>query len=518
MLTHYHPHSMTDSAEGPAARQPLRSRLLALLLSPHGRPMAWGFVVAAALILAEVALVHLLRRVAPDNAFGAVFLLGVLVISAGWSFPVALATSIVSAAVYVYIHLEGSDSLFPAVFVFLPLALLINVLAGQARLRAAESEDRRRVATALARQQAALRRVATIVARGAEPAEVYPAAVSELARGLDLEHVTLAGFVDDGCEVLASHDAAQRRMQPGDRFGLDGDSVTRRIRDTGAPARIDDYAGVSGALAAHLRDLGLKSGVGAPVMVDGVPRCALIVGSTDDEPLPEETEAQICDFADLVATAIRNAETATELRASRARVVAAADQARRGIERDLHDGAQQRIVSLGLGLRTLEASIPEAEAALRKQVDNLIQGMADLYTELQELSRGIHPAILSKGGLGPALKTLCRRSTVPVRLELAVDGRLSERIEVAAYYVVAESLVNVAKHAQADGVTVRAALAEDELRIEVVDDGVGGATTGGGSGLIGLKDRVDAVSGRIEVTSRPGEGTAVHARIPVPAA
>jgi signal transduction histidine kinase len=231
--------------------------------------------------------------------------------------------------------------------------------------------------------------------------------------------------------------------------------------------------------------------------------------------MPSETEARIGDFADLVATAIANAETRAELRASRARIVAAADQARRGFERDLHDGAQQRIVSLGLGLRALEATIPPEEQAMQKQVDNLVTGMAELYTELQELSRGIHPAILSKGGLGPALKALARRSPVPVALHLDIDGRLPESIEVAAYYVVAEALTNAAKHSQAAGVTVRAGFDAGDLRLDVADDGVGGATPGGGSGLIGLKDRIDAVSGRLVVTSPASGGTTVSARIPV---
>ena len=508
---------MTERPIPADGRRPLRSRLLALVLRPTARPLGWGIVVAIGFIVAEAALVLLLKRVAPENAFGAVFLLGVLVVSAGWNFGLALATSLASAAVYVYFHLEGGDSWVPALFVFLPLALLANVLASQARLRAAESEERRREADALARQQAALRRVATLVASGADPIDVYPLAVTELARGLDVEHVTLTKFEPgDRCVVLASHDApGKTRLAVGERFSLEGDSITVRVRYTGVPARIDDYGDVDGPVANRLRGLGLHSGVGCPVTVDGKPRGALIVGAVRAEPMPAETEAQIGDFADLVATAIGNAETRAELQASRARIVAAADQARRGIERDLHDGAQQRIVSLGLGLRALEASIPAGDGALHKQVDNLINGMADLYTELQELSRGIHPAILSKGGLGPAIKTLARRSTVPVGLELAVDRRLPESIEVAAYYVIAESLTNVAKHARASGVTVRAGFAGDELRLEVTDDGVGGAAAGGGSGLLGLKDRVEAVSGRLDVTTPDGGGTTVSARIPV---
>jgi signal transduction histidine kinase len=278
---------------------------------------------------------------------------------------------------------------------------------------------------------------------------------------------------------------------------------------------MDSYENVDGTIAARTRELGPRSRVGAPIVVDEHLWGVALVGTSGPEPLPADIEARIAEFADLVATAIANAETRAELRASRARIVAAADQARRGFERDLHDGAQQRIVSLGLGLRALEATIPPEEQAMQKQVDNLVTGMAELYTELQELSRGIHPAILSKGGLGPALKALARRSPVPVALHLDIDGRLPESIEVAAYYVVAEALTNAAKHSLAAGVTVRAGFDAGDLRLDVADDGVGGATPGGGSGLIGLKDRIDAVSGRLVVTSPASGGTTVSARIPL---
>lgn len=510
---------MTESARTVAEQglQPLPSRLLALVLRPTARPLGWGIVVALAFIVGETALVLLLKKLAPENAFGAIFLLGVLVVSAGWSFGLAISTSVVSALVYLYFHLEGGDSLAPALFVFLPLALLANVLAGQARLRAAESEQRRREADALARQQASLRRVATLVARGADPIDVYPVAVVELATGLDVEHVTLLQYEPDGdCTVLAAHDSSDReKLQVGERLSLDGDSVAVQIRRTGVVARIDDHTDVEGTIASRIKALGVRSGVGAPVTVGSTTRGALIIGSVRAEPMPQGTEARVCDFADLVGTAIANAETRAELKASRARVVAAADHARREIERNLHDGAQQRIVSLGLGLRALEASVPEEQHTVRKQLDNLVNGMADLYTELQELSRGIHPAILTKGGLGPAIKTLARRSVVPVRLTVDVDRRLPESTEAAAYYVIAEALTNTAKHAEASEVTVRAGFDGGDLRLEVADDGIGGATSGGGTGLIGLKDRVEAVSGSLDVTSPASGGTLVVARIPV---
>lgn len=496
----------------------VRSRLLTLFLRPTARPLGWGIVVSAGFLAAETLVVLYLTRVAPENAFGAIFLLGVLVISAGWGFGLAIATSIASALVYLSFHLDGVTA---ALTVFLPVALLANVLAGQARLRALEAEQRRREAAALATQQEALRRVATLVARGAEPAAVYPVTVTELARGLDVDHVTLVRFdADDTCTVLAAHDRPGREMlEVGERLTIDGDSITSRIRDTGSTARVDDYSELTGTIAVRMRGLGLGSGAGAPVTIDGKPRGALMVGSVKSGPMPDGTEERVCDFADLVSTAISNAETKAELKASRARVVAAADQARRGFERDLHDGAQQRIVALGLGLRTIEASVPPADLTVRKQLDNVINGLADLYTNLQELSRGIHPAILSKGGLGPALRALGRRSVVPASVRVDLDRRFPEPVEVAAYYVVAEAMTNAAKHANASGITIRVGLIGDALCIEVSDDGVGGATSaGGGSGIIGLRDRVEAVSGRLEVSSPVGEGTTLTASIPVGAA
>jgi signal transduction histidine kinase len=506
---------MTADDERKGWFQTFRGRLLTLFLRPTARPLGWGIVVAVGFIAAETLIVVYLSRVAPENAFGALFLLGVLVVSAGWKFRLAIATTIGSTLVYLYFHMDGVAA---ALFVFLPVALLANVLAGQARLRAAEAEARRREAAALATQQAALRRVATLVARGADPVVVYPVTVTELARGLDVEHVTLVRFdSDDTCTVLAAHDRPGREpLQAGERLPVDGDSITGLVRRTGTPARIDDYAGLAGTIASRMRGLGLHSGVGVPITIDDEPRGALIVGSIRQEPLPRETEERICDFADLVATAIANAETRAELKASRARIVAASDQARRRFERDLHDGAQQRIVALGLGLRTVEASVAEEDKAVRRQLDNVINGLAELYTNLQELSRGIHPAILSKGGLGPALRALARRSAIPVGIDVDVDGRLPESIEVAAYYVVAEALTNAAKYSQASGVDIRVGREADELHIAVADDGIGGATSaGGGSGLIGLRDRVEAVSGRLHVSSPHGGGTTLTARIPL---
>src|SRR4029079_5445355 len=284
-------------------------------------------------------------------------------------------------------------------------------------------------------------------------------------------------------------------------FSLEGDSVPAMVLRTGRPARMDSYEKAAGSTAARLRDLGLRAAVGAPVVVDGRVWGAAIVGSARPEPLPPDTEARVADFTDLVATAIANAQAHAEHTASRARIVAAADDARRRLERDLHDGAQQRLVSLGLQLRIAQASVPSELQPLKDQIADVVDGLVGVSEEVQEISRGIHPAILSKGGLGPALKTLARRSTVPVELDLAVDRRLPESAEVAAYYVVAEALTNAAKHARASAVNLSADIDGANLRLSIRDNGIGGADLAKGSGLIGLTDRVEAIGGQMEICS-----------------
>jgi signal transduction histidine kinase len=221
------------------------------------------------------------------------------------------------------------------------------------------------------------------------------------------------------------------------------------------------------------------------------------------------------DFTELVATAIANAQTRAELTASRVRIVAAADDARRRFERDLHDGAQQRLVALGLELRAMAAGPPVEAGAFEQQISRIVDGLTAVSKEVQEISRGIHPAILSNGGLGPALKALARRSTVPVELDVSVDRRLPDPTEVAAYYIVAEALTNAAKHARASQVNVRAEIRSEDLHLAIRDDGVGGADTAKGSGLIGLVDRVEACGGTLRIVSQPGAGTALDARIPI---
>jgi PAS domain S-box-containing protein len=389
----------------------------------------------------------------------------------------------------------------------------------QDRLRQAQRliEASHAEVTALAEQQAALRRVATMVARGVHPSEVFPAAVSEVSHGLSVANVALVRYdTDDAVVVLAARPGQNAsRLAVGERLSLDSDNTATLIRRAGAAARVDSFDDVVGSTGARMREMGIRSAVGAPILVNGRVWGALIIGSSECDSLPMDAEARVGDFADLVATAITNAENRAELTTSRARIVSAADQARRRFERDLHDGAQQRIVSLGLELRAIEASVPDDQIVLRDRISGVVTSLQGVSTELQEISRGIHPAILSRGGIGPAIKTLARRSPVPVNLELDVDRRLPEPVEVAAYYVVAEALTNAAKHAAATEVTVCVACRANALHLSISDDGIGGAGTGRGSGLVGLKDRVETLAGRLDISSRAGQGTTLVVTIPL---
>jgi signal transduction histidine kinase len=284
---------------------------------------------------------------------------------------------------------------------------------------------------------------------------------------------------------------------------------------TGRPARIDNYADVPGPLAAGARQLGIRSSVGCPITVQGRLWGLTTVSSRRPEPLAADTEAHIAGFTELAAVAIANTQARAELAASRARIVRSADQTRRRIQRDLHDGVQQRLVALGLELGGAQAAVPTELGELGAQLGRVAQGLAGALEELRELSRGIHPAVLSEGGLGPALRALARRSAVPVELEVDVAGRLPAPVEVAAYYVVAEALTNAAKHAHANLAHVQVQTRGGRLRLSVADDGVGGADPARGSGLVGLGDRVQALGGTLTVHSPAGAGTRLLVDLPV---
>jgi signal transduction histidine kinase len=371
-----------------------------------------------------------------------------------------------------------------------------------------------------AEEQAALRRVATLVARAAPPHEVFDAVTAEAGRLFSVDTNALLRFDPDGVETTVgawNRPGVVPTTTVGKRLQLGGRNVSTLVFRTGQPARMDDYAGSSGAVGAYSRELGIRASVGAPVSVEGLLWGTMIATSRDD-PLPVDTEARLASFTELVATAIANAEARAALTASRARIVAASDTARRRIERDLHDGAQQRLVSLALHLRaTVHGSPPPETGQLTAEMRLVADGLTEVLDELREIARGIHPTALAEGGLRPALKGLARRCAVPVRLAVNVDERLPEPIELAAYYVISEALTNTVKHAQATVIDVQAIAGEGVLRVGVRDDGRGGADPTGGSGLVGLTDRVEALGGRLTFNSPPGGGTALQVVLPLPA-
>ncbi len=295
---------------------------------------------------------------------------------------------------------------------------------------------------------------------------------------------------------------------------LDGRGLVGQILVTGRPSRVEDFDQVGGAVAAAMRSLGLRSGVAGPVVVGGRIWGALVACSAAAEPLPRGTEYRIAAFAQLISLAIENAETREELAASRARLVAAADEARRRIERDLHDGAQQRLLATALTLtlahQRLERDPESASSLLATAREELERGLC----ELRDLARGLHPAILTDRGVEAALRSLVQRAPVPVEFRAAVPDRLDPTIEAAAYFVVSEALTNVSRYAQASTASVEVELLGDTLVVTIADDGVGGAEPARGSGLRGLMDRVHAVGGRLEVSSPQGRGTQLRAELP----
>jgi signal transduction histidine kinase len=385
-----------------------------------------------------------------------------------------------------------------------------NTMAGSLQRSQSELAD-------LLAEQAALRRVATVVAEGTPPEKVFPAVTEEVARLLDVDGTRLMRYETDGTATIVASWGEPTIVPVGTRITLEGRNIAALVRSSGKPARIEDYEGAPGSAAAIARERGLRSTVGAPIMVEGRLWGAMSGFTKADEPLASGIELRLADFTDLVGTAIANAQARADLTASRARVVATTDDIRRRIERDLHDGTQQRLVSVVLELRNAQAGVPDTQPELRTELADIADGLVAALDDLREISRGIHPALLATSGLGPALKALARRSPHLVALDINLDGRLPEHVEVAAYYVVAEALTNAAKHARPTAIWVAADVVDGRLRLSVRDDGIGGADPAKGSGLTGLTDRVEALGGTIIVHSPPGEGTAMQVWLPLSA-
>ena len=382
----------------------------------------------------------------------------------------------------------------------------------------ANTESRQALAQ-LATEQAALRRVATLAAEGVPAADLFSGVTTEVAQAFaDADPSLVASVIrfDAGPEcVLVGASRTDEREPVGSRWKPKDLYVSTRVLHTGHSARVDeaDLDSVGGPDADVLRLRGSLHQMGSPVVVDGRLWGTMTLDS--EEALPPDIDRRLASFVELMATAIANAENRSELAASRKRLVAASDEARRRIERDLHDGTQQRLVSLALAVRAAEAEVPTRSPELRAKLSNIATGLGEAVEDLQELSRGIHPAVLTEAGLGPALETLALRSPITVDLKVKTRERFPEAVEVAAYFIASESLANAAKHSQATHIAITLAFDNERLRLALRDDGIGGADPARGSGLTGLRDRVDALGGTLDIETGLGAGTSLTATLPV---
>ena len=388
-----------------------------------------------------------------------------------------------------------------------------------ARRRAELHEAQRTVAASrdelarLAEEHAALRRVATLVAHGAPPEELFTAVVEEVERVLPGAHAGLARYESDGTmTMVAISESLADSFPVGSRWPLGGRNVSTMVFETGRSARIDSYGDASGRIGVAVREWGPASLVGVPIVVEGRRWGVMIMASTEYR-MPPDSEAQLSSFTELVGTAIANAEAQRELAASRARIVAATDEERRRVVRDLHDGAQQRLVhtviTLKMARRALENEQDDTPALLTEALDNATRAT----NELRELAHGILPEVLTRGGLRAGVDTLASRMPVPVEIDVSV-GRLPAAVEATAYFLVSEALTNIAKHARAGHAEVTARIEDGMLAVHVRDDGIGGARPEG-SGLLGLADRLAALDGQLRVESPTDGGTLITTAIPI---
>jgi signal transduction histidine kinase len=395
---------------------------------------------------------------------------------------------------------------------YVGVAVFVGELAARAGRHATVTE---RARSELAEEQAALRRVATRVARREPPSAIFAAVAREVSTLLGMDGAIVVRYVDgataiEGVEGWSATGEAPLQIP---RRPIEDTSLARRILDTGRAARIDDYGRWREPVPAIVAELAIRSSVAAPIVVDGGLWGAIVTWSQQPRPLPADVESRLTDFTELVATAVSDAASRAELAESRARIAAAADEERRRVVRDLHDGAQQRLVHTVITLKMARQAL-ERGADGAALVEEALGHAEQANAEVRELAHGIMPAALSRGGLSAGVDALAERMPLPVEVDVDVP-RLPSVLEATAYFVVAEALTNVAKHAGASCAMVAARVADGTLTLEVRDDGVGGAREDG-SGLLGLADRVAVFDGRLRVVSPPGDGTVVSATIPLP--
>jgi signal transduction histidine kinase len=368
---------------------------------------------------------------------------------------------------------------------------------------------------ALLAEQAALRRVAMLIAGDPTPTRVFEAVCEEVGRVLGVDSTNILRYEGDGTQTVVGAWAADGApwFPGGENVPIDGETVSAKLLRSGRPERVDDYTGVRGELVKRLRAVGIESAVGAPVKVAGNTWGAIVASSGRTNAFPAGTENRLADFAELVTAALANVDAREQLAASRARIVEAGDEERRRLGRDLHDGAQQELVSAVISLKLALRSWADAPDEGRELVEEALEQMESGIHDLRELASGIHPSVLTDRGLPAALATLASRSPLPVEVGAVPSQRLPAQVETSAYFVVAEALTNAAKHARCSYVSVDVRVENCSATVEVRDDGVGGAEAAAGSGLRGLADRVNALGGSLEIESPAGEGTTVRARI-----
>ena len=381
----------------------------------------------------------------------------------------------------------------------------------QAQRAVEKSRDELRL---LAEEQAALRRVATLVARGVSPTEVFASVCKEVGWLLGADQTSLLRYDTDDTVSIVAKGEEGAGLPVGTRVTPDAASITASVLRTRRATRQDSYEDPSGSVAAHARELDLGSTVGAPIMVEGRLWGIVIAGWTQEERATADTETRIAQFTELVATAIANADSRTQLAESRARIVDAADEERRRVVRDLHDGAQQRLVHTVVTLELARQAFEHGADAMEALVNEALDHAKEAIAQLRELAHGIRPPALSRGGLRDAVNLLASRLSLPVAVDVSAE-RLPPPIEANAYFAVSEALTNIVKHSGARAAQVRAHVEDGVLRIEVRDDGAGGAEPGRGSGLIGLKDRVETLGGSLDIVSPKAGGTSVRLDIPV---
>jgi signal transduction histidine kinase len=484
-------------------------------MAPTVKRWLGGWLASVALVALVTVVIKLMHPHGPARGLAVLYILVVVSIAVGWGPAFAFVSSLLSGLAFDYLFLSQQNGLavpddLEAFAAFLATAIMGGLLASRLRRQAQE-------AARLAAEQESLRQVASLVARGASPGDVLAGITEELRRLAGVEIALLFHRAPTGLMTVAAvAGVTPDALAPTSRPSPVAPSAVSRTVTFDSASSAAEHADIFGPYGDAIHCLHLDSGIAGPVVVDGC-TWGLVAVAARGARLPASAERRVTDYADLLATAIGNAENRAELRASRARIIAAADETRRKIERDLHDGAQQRLVSLALGVRAARATVPPEQDQLRSELSQVADGLLSLLEEVREMARGLHPAILSEGGLAPALRMLARRSPVAVELDLSIDRRLPQQAEVTAYYVVSELLANVAKHARASRVQLLAKATADELALSIHDDGVGGADAVRGSGLVGVVDRVSANTGTITVRSPIGRGTRVDVVLPITA-